>query len=143
MPLWLSLYLVKRPLQISLSTLLQTGCFPKPVEPIIKGLVFQKGTCNSQSKKIPAIFAKAGDVIRQLYNAQNSNISLHAPHRLGGGDVHTPSSLNYLTDSPAISKQSVTNFNPVAFILKSYEFPYATYIPSVALCSLQRYNFHF
>ena len=62
MPLWLSLYLVKRPLQISLSTLLQTGCFPKPVEPIIKGLVFQKGTCDSQSKKIPAIFAKVGDV---------------------------------------------------------------------------------
>ena len=62
---------------ISLSTLFQTGCFPKPVEPIIKGLVFQKLTCNSQSeKKIPAIFAKVGDVTRQLYNAQNSDISL-------------------------------------------------------------------
>ena len=36
---------------ISLSTLFQTGCFPKPVEPIIKGLVFQKLTCTSQSKK--------------------------------------------------------------------------------------------
>ena len=73
---------------ISLSTLFQTGCFPKPVEPIIKGLVFQKRTCNSQSKKIPAIFVKVGDVTRQLYNAQNSDISLPlCPHGLGGGDV--------------------------------------------------------
>ena len=60
---------------ISLSILFQTGCFPKPVERIMKGLVFQKLTCNSQSKKIPAIFAKVGDVTRQVYNAQDSDIS--------------------------------------------------------------------
>ena len=73
---------------ISLSTLFQTGCFPQPVEPLIKGLVFQKLTCNSQSKEIPAIFAKVDDVTRQLYNAQNTDISLpRAPHGLGGGDV--------------------------------------------------------
>jgi len=65
---------------ISLSTLFKTGFFPKPVEPIIKGLVLQKLTCYSQSKKIPAIFEKVSDVTRQLYNAQNSDISLlHAP----------------------------------------------------------------
>ena len=73
---------------ISLSTLFQTGCFPQPVEPIIKGLVFQKLTSNSQSKKILAIFAKVGDVTRQLYNAQNPDTSLPcAPMGSGGGGV--------------------------------------------------------
>ena len=74
---------------ISLSTLFQTGCFPQPVEPIIKGLVFQKRTCMiaMQSKKIPAIFAKVGDVTRQLYNAQNPDISLPWPPRVQGVEM--------------------------------------------------------
>ena len=86
MPLWLSLYLVKRPL--ACQHYFKLDVFPQPVEPIIKGLVFQKLTCNSQSKKIPAIFAKVGDVTRQLYNAQNPDTSLPcAPMGSGGGDV--------------------------------------------------------
>ena len=40
------------------------------------------------NQKIPAMFAKVGDITGRHYNAQNLDVSFpHAPHRLEGGDV--------------------------------------------------------